>query len=180
MLIFASVPEYSGILNFDLAMISGIVVSFINLAIIIAILSWLLYKPVLKFLNDRRERIRGELEQAEENLKASEETKAQYNAKLEGIKAERDEILDYARKTAGERESEIIVSANKEAGLILERARREIEQEREKAKDEIKGQIIQVSAMMAERLMGNQMDDEARDRLLNQAITELGDAQWRE
>jgi len=161
-------------------MISEVIVSFVNLAIIIAILSWLLYKPVLKFLNDRRERIRGELEHAEENLKASEKTKAQYTTKLESIKAERDEILDYARKTAGEREKEIIASANTEAGLILERARREIEQEREKARDEMKGQISQVSAMMAERLMGDQLDNEARDRLLNQAITELGDAQWRE
>lgn len=169
----------SRLLGFDLAFLYDIMFVWINMILIILILAWLLYNPVKTFLHNRRDRILSEIEAAAENLRISEETKAQYNDKLAGIRAERDEILDTARKMAGEREADIIARANTEAGLLIERARREIDQEREKAKDEIRNQIIQVSAMMAERLMGNHMDAAARDQILDQAITELGDAPWR-
>jgi len=166
-------------LSFDWAFVMNLLLVLINLGIIIFLLSWLLYKPVLGFLAQRKERIRSELAQAAENLRVSEEKKTQYDTKLAAIKTEREDILDAARRVAGEREAEIIVNANAEAGLIMERARREIDQEREKAKDEMRSQIIQVSAMMAERLMGSGMDVSTRDKLLNEAITELGDAEWR-
>ena len=178
---FAQVDEYSGILGFDLAFLNDLWFVWINMAFIIFVLSWLLYKPLLQFLENRRQRIKNEIESAAENFRKSEEAKATYDAKLSGITQERDEILDTAKKTAQAREAEIIATAKSEAGLIMERARRDIEQEREKAKDEMRRQIVQVSALMAERLMGGQLttDDTTRDRLLNQAIAELGAVEWK-
>jgi len=171
---------YGGrILGFDLAFLNEIWMVWANMVLIIVLLSWLLYKPVKKFLAERRERIAKELETAAENMRASEETKAAYNAKLANIEVERDELLDDARKLAGEREAAIIAEANSEAVLIKERAKREIELDREKAKDEMRKQIIQVSATMAEQLIGENMDPETRDQILDRAITELGDTPWR-
>ena len=172
---------FGSILNFDLGFLNNMWFVWINMAFIIFILSWLLYKPLLKFLENRRERIKNEIESAAENFRKSQEAKATYDAKLSGITQERDEILDTAKKTAQAREAEIIAAAKNEAGLIMERARRDIEQEREKAKDEMHRQIVQVSALMAERLMGGQLtaDDATRDRLLNQAIAELGATEWK-
>jgi len=178
---FEPVDEYGRILGFDLSFINELWFVWINMAFIIFVLSWLLYKPILQFLEMRRERIKGEIEAAAENFKKSEEARTAYDAKLSGIKQERDDILDTAKKTAQTREAEIIAAAKSEADLIMERARRDMEQEREKAKDEIHRQIVQVSALMAERLMGGQLtaDDATRNRLLDQAIAELGDAEWR-
>jgi len=168
-------------LGFDLSFLNEIWIVWLNMAIIIFILSWLLYKPIKNFLHNRRERIRAEIEDTAENLRASEEARVQYNSRLAEIHTEREEILDHARKQAGERGAEIIASANSEAGLIIDRARREIDQEREKAKDEMRSQIIQVSAMMAEQIMGGigQMDEAKRNEILDRAITELGDVQWK-
>jgi len=177
--LFTPVPEYSGLLGFDWDFFMGVIFAWVNVAVIIFILSWLLYKPVRKFLGDRRDRIASDIETAEENLRVSEETRAQYNSKLANIGTERDEILADARKMAIEREAEIIAGANNEAGLIMERARRELQMERELAQSEIRNQIIQVSTMMAERFMGSHMDAAAKDKLLDQAIAELGDAEWR-
>jgi len=173
--------EWSGILSFDLGFLNSIWFVWVNMAFIIFVLAWLLYKPLLQFLENRQNRIKGEIESAAENFRKSEEAKAAYDAKLSGITQERDEILDGAKKTAREREVEIIAAAKSEAGLIVERAKREIEQEREKAKDEMRSQIVQISALMAERLMGGQLmtDDATRDRLLNDAIAELGAVEWK-
>lgn len=149
-----------------------------NAAIIIGLLSWLLYKPVLKFLEARRERIASEIEEAQKNLTYSLEQKKLYEGKLAGIETERSDILSLARRQALEREQEIIEDANREAGLILERARIELEREREKAKDEIRTQIVEVGTLMAERFVGEYLDPATKDRLLEKAIADLGDAQW--
>ena len=171
----------SGILDLDLSFLNSMWFVWINMVFIIFVLWWLLYKPLLQFLENRRQRIKDEIESAAENFRRSEEAKTTYDAKLSGITQERDEILDTAKKTAQAREAEIIAAAKSEAGLIMERARRDIEHEREKAKDEMHRQIVQVSALMAERLMGQQLatDDATRDRLLNQAIAELGAVEWK-
>lgn len=176
---FHPIDEFGRVLGFDLQFAIDVLLMWFNLAIIILILSWLLYKPIAKFMNDRKERIRNDIENAEKSLAEAQAAKASYTEKLAGIKGEREEILDTARKAAGEREAAIIAEANNEAGLIMERARKEIEQEREKAKDEIRSQIIQVSAMMAEQFMGGNMDAATRERILDQSITELGDAPWK-
>jgi len=158
--------------------VMGAIMQLVNVVFIIVILSWLLYKPVRKFLTDRKERIANDLAKAAEDMQVAENTRVEYEGKMQAISGEREEILDAARKLAGEKETAIITEANSEAKLILERAKLEIEREREKAKDEMRTQIVQVSAMIAEQLLGGGMDDATKDRILNNAITELGDAVW--
>lgn len=174
-----AIEGYPRILDFDMNTILDALVVLVNVAIIIFILSWLLYKPVLKFLNDRRERIAAELEKAAEEMKTATESRNLYEGKLRNIAVERDDILEAARKQAGQKESEIIEEAGREATLIMDRAKLDIEREKEKAKEEMRVQIIQISSLMAERLLGGGMDEALKDRLLNEAITELGDAVWK-
>jgi F-type H+-transporting ATPase subunit b len=163
----------------DWETVVNMIVQFVNLLIIVAILSWLLYKPVRKFLADRRERIAGELAKAAADMKEAEERRTLYEGKLVAISGEREDILEAARKLASQKETEIIQEANGEARLILDRAKLEIEREREKAKDEMRNQIIHVSAMMAESLLGGGMDEAVKNRILNEAIAELGDSVWK-
>ena len=170
---------YPRILDFDLNTIMDAAIVLFNVGFIIFILSWLLYKPVLKFLNTRRERIAGELAKAADDMKNAMENRTLYEGKLKNIAVERDDILEAARKLAGQKETEIIEEAGREAVLILDRAKLEIEREQEKAKEEMRVQIIEVAGLMAERLLGGGMDEAVKDRLLNEAIAELGDAVWK-
>jgi F-type H+-transporting ATPase subunit b len=179
MYLLTAQDELSHIVDFSGQAIVNALVYMGNLIVIIAILTWLLYKPMSKFLNDRKERIKNEIDTAAAKMKDAEEKHSFYEGKLVKINVERDEILEEARKLAGAKEAEIVQNANQEASLIMDRAKLEIEREKEKAKDEMRSQIIQVSALMAERLLGQGMDEAARDRILNEAIVELGDAVWK-
>jgi F-type H+-transporting ATPase subunit b len=173
------IEGYPRILDFDIFTVIDASVILINVAFIIFILSWLLYKPVLNFLNTRKERIENELKKAADDMQNAAENRTLYEGKLKNIAVERDDILEAARKLAGQKESEIIEEAGREATLIMDRAKLEIEREKEKAKEEMRVQIIQISSLMAERLLGGGMDAAVKDRLLNEAITELGDAVWK-
>jgi len=166
------------VMGLDANMVYDSIFTAINVIVIVLVLSWLLYKPVRKFLNDRKERIAADLAEAATNKADAEEKRTLYEGKLIAISSERDDILESARKAAGERETEIINGANSEAAVIIERAKLEIEREREKARDEMRTQIVQVSALMAEKLLGGGMDEGTKDKILNEAIAELGDAVW--
>ena len=170
--------DESWFLRLDAEWLMGALFQLINLVFIILILSWLLYKPVRKFLSDRKERIESGLAKAAEDMQVAESTRAEYEGKMLAISGEREDILDAARKLAGEKETAIIAGANDEARIIMERAKLEIEREREKARDEMRTQIVQVSAIMAEQLLGKGMDDVTKDQILESAIAELGDAVW--
>jgi len=168
----------SWFLRLDWEAILNMIFLYINVVAIIALLAWLLYKPVRKFLTERKERIANELAKAAEDMQAAETARAEYEGKMLAISAEREDILDNARKLATEKEAQIVAAAGDEARLIMDRARLEIEREREKARDEMRTQIVQVSALMAEQLLGKGMDDATKGKILDDAIAELGDAVW--
>jgi F-type H+-transporting ATPase subunit b len=137
-------PDLSGLLSFDPDFLVTIGFAWINLAFIIFILSWLLYQPVLNFLQERKSRIENDIESAKSSLQEAEEAKALYMTRLANIDTERVQILDEARKNASANRDEIIADAKKSATNEKERAAREIEMEWAKANDTIKTQIIEV------------------------------------
>jgi len=172
--------DLSRIIGFDMDFLVNLGFAWINLAFIIFILSWLLYQPVLNFLLSRRNRIENDVESAKQSLKDAEEQKALLMDRLAKIEIERSSILDEARKTAITNRYEIIEEANHEAGEILARAKREIDMEWDKANDVIKTRIIETSSLMAEQFIAEYIDAAAKEKMLNQAIVDLGDVKWKD
>ena len=78
--------------------------------------------------------------------------KKEYEEKLKNIESERTAILQEARTTALKNSQIIISDAKTEATAIKDRANLEIERAEEKAKDDIKKQIVQVSTLMSEKI----------------------------
>ena len=170
--------DLSSILNFNVQALVNLLIQWLMTAGTILIVSKLAYKPIKEMLRKRRDRVISDLDNAEMRLKEANAMKNDYQARLLEIGKERGEILEEARKKAAEREREIIADARKEAGIIMARAKNEIELEREKVKDEIKTQLVELSSMMAERYVMVKIDPETQNKLLEDAIADLGDATW--
>ena len=165
-------------LAFDLNLFTNMAIQLINTAILAFVLSKILYKPVKKFLHARRERISQNLTDAKEALDNAYITKALYEEKFECIESERKEILTAARVRAAEIEEQIINEANAESDAIKARATREMAMERKKVEEELRKQIIEISTIIAERYVSEKMDAGTGNRLLNEALDELGDSAW--
>jgi F-type H+-transporting ATPase subunit b len=142
------------------------------------ILSKLLYKPVTNFLNARKERIAGTIDEADEKLKAADELKAEYEAKLKDIESERIQILEEARKNAVKNKEQAVAEARKEAEAIKNRAMTEIQREQDKAKDEIRKQIVEVSALVSGKFVAAKMTENEQDELIDKTISDLEGATW--
>ena len=120
-----------------------VIIQLINTAILCFILSKLLYQPVLKFLNARKEK-----------------------------------ILQEARTTALKNSQIIISDAKTEATAIKDRANLEIERAEEKAKDDIKKQIVQVSTLMSEKFVAAKMTEDEQNKLVDETISDLEEIEW--
>ncbi len=153
-------------------------IQILNTIILCAVLSWLLYKPVTKFLNARKEKIAAQIDSAEEKLAAANKLKADYEARLKNIEAEKISILDSARAAANKNSQQIISAAKSEAENIRNRAMLDIQREQEKAKDEMKNQIVEISSLISGKFIAANMTEEEKNRLIEDTISDLEGVQW--
>lgn len=152
----------------------------IMILIMFFVLGKLVFKPVLKILEKRRNAIQNNIDSAEQQKNEAMQLKADYEAKLEGVMKEREEILARTHKDAMQKETAIVEEARNEADRIRERAQRDVTQEREKMRDELKQETVQLASAMAEKLMEHSVADADQKRLLDQAVKEMEEADWRQ
>ncbi|MCL1848645.1 MAG: F0F1 ATP synthase subunit B [Clostridiales bacterium] len=170
----AELPEGS-ILSFDKTLIATLGIQLLNVAILAFILGWFFYKPVLKFMQSRTERIRAEVDAVRKDRDEALELKEKYEALVTGIEGEREEVLHQAYKRAVERSDQMLFDARRESELVVDRAMLQFEAEKKTQYEEIKQQIVELSVTLAGRIIEHNMDRELHDRLFDEAM-----AEWKE
>ena len=112
-------------------------------------LSYFLFNPARKFLNDCKEKIRGELEEAKTSQEKAAELKEQYEAKLKDIDKEAEDILSDARRRALQNEERIVTQ-----------------------------EIVSVASVMAGKLVGASIDTARQNSLIEETLKEMGEDTW--
>ena len=141
-------------------------------------LSYFLFNPVRDMLEKRKKKISDELKEAESSLKEAEAMKQEYDAKMKNVEQEKHEILDEARKHAVSSRDMIIAEAKEDAARMREKALSDIEQEKVHARDEMKQEIVSIAGRIAEKAVSGTMTKETEDRLLEEALKEIGKDTW--
>lgn len=172
------VEPINRILGVDEQTFWSAVIQLFNVLILILILYWLLYKPVLSLLDKRQRNIRESIQNAQNLFNEADELKAKYEAILQNADDEKTQILNGAKKLANEMEFSIIAAAKEEAIKIKETAFHEIELQKSKVTHDMKEQILDISALIAGKYVEAVIDTGMQERLLNEAIDDLGDATW--
>ena len=91
----------------------------LNFLILLFILAKFAYKPLLKVMEERKEKIANDLKAADQAKADAEAVKAEYAAKLAEAKAEAQEIIDNARKTAAAAHDKIMADTKAEQEQVL-------------------------------------------------------------
>lgn len=166
------------IFNLDPQLVQDAIILAVNIFILFLLGSYLLFNPVRKLLEDRRNKVQSDIDEARKNKEEAEALKAQYDEQIKNADKEADKILADARKQALIKEDTIISEAKAEAGRILERANGEIELEKKKATDDIKKEIISVAALMAGKVVKTSIDTNIQESLVEDTLNEMGDKTW--
>ena len=162
----------------DLQLGFDVILQAICVLLLFIALSYILFEPVKKILNDRRERIMNEQAAAAADMKEASKLRADYESKLKNINKEADQILADARKKAMKKEEEIVAQAKEEAARIISRANAEVELEKKKVKDEVKTEMIAVATAMAAKIITKSVDAKKQEALIEETLKEMGDQTW--
>lgn len=152
-----------------------IAVSLANLLILLVILKKFLYKPVKKMMTDREKNIQGRLDSAAEAERLADEKKAAWEEKLAGAQTEANAIIKNAADRAKLTADRIVEEAQGRAEGIVRRAEAEAELEKRKAQGEVKREIVEVSGLIAEKMLEREVNPEDHRKLIDSFIDELGD-----
>ncbi len=143
----------------------------VNFLILFAGLYFLLWKPILKMLDQRKERIQQGLEDAERAREERERAQAEFDKRVEEATQERERIIARAREEAQEERKAILAEAEQEAERRLIGAREEAQSERGRILEELRGQVALLAIAAANRLIGQALDEERQRRLVAEFFT---------
>jgi len=148
-------------------------IQLLNAVFLAAALTFLLYKPVRKFMRKRADGIQEQLDSARDGMDAAQRSKALYEQKLGEIEQERAGILEEARGLADERRRQLEAAAAQEIAAMRTRAEAEIQALRERALEENKEKVIEAATALAEKFAAVSIDEVARDRLFEETMAQL-------
>ena len=150
----------------------SLLVFLVNFAILLVILYFFAYKPILKMLDQRSERIRESLEAAEQAKQQAEESETRIQEQLQEARRQGQRLLEQARALADKYREDEMAKAREEAEAFVVRARQEIQQERDGAVEEVKRHFAVLAIQAAERVIGQSVDDRAHRELIVQVLEE--------
>lgn len=145
----------------------------INFVVLVAILIYLLRKPVKQGLNNRIESIKNQLEELEAKKKAAEEELAEYNQKFQQLDQEAQQIVDQYIQQGNDAKARIIAEAESAAEKLQEQARRNIENEFQKARRELQDEVIEKALAQAESMIQDKISRQDQERLVDEYLEKV-------
>jgi F-type H+-transporting ATPase subunit b len=119
--------------------------ALINFAIFLGVMSKLAWKPLQKFVRDRHDNIAKDLDAAAKLRADAEAMLRQYEAKIAGIDGEITKLLEQIHKEAELEKARIIALAEADAKRLREEAERQIENEIDAARRELRRGVIEAA-----------------------------------
>ncbi|MDH3332801.1 MAG: F0F1 ATP synthase subunit B [Gammaproteobacteria bacterium] len=132
-----------------------------------------IWPPILNALEERQQQIEEGLAAADKSQEKLVEAQAQADEIVNEARQQATGILDQAHARANE-----IVADGKDAGVKererqLSAAKAEIEQEANKAREELRGQVSAIAIASAEKILKREIDGKAHDDILGKLAQEL-------
>ena len=138
------------------------------------ILAWILYKfafpPIVDALETRERKIRDSIDQAEQNRLTAEQRLQAYEAKLSGAAQEAEAIVAEAKAKAQRLLEENEQRLRADSQRIQAETAQEIERERRKALQDIRGEAADMALLVAEKVLTRTLSDDDHRRLAQEAL----------
>ncbi|MFH1542788.1 MAG: F0F1 ATP synthase subunit B [bacterium] len=146
------------------------VVSFL---ILLALLYKLVFPPLHKVLDLRRQAIDGRITQAEKIQREAETLLQQYQRQLIEAEKKTTAMFEEARRQTAEFRDENLKRAQKEAQEVIGRTREDIDSLKRKALRNLKEEIVEVIVEVNRRLIDKELGSTDHRRLIEKAIKDL-------
>jgi F-type H+-transporting ATPase subunit b len=131
------------------------------------------FGPVQKLIDERRDRIRQALEEADRAREESHKLLEEHRALIAGARSDAEQILAEARRVADAQRERVKEETEADRQRRLEETRRQIEAETRRALEQIRAEVAELTMIAAEKVTRKSLDDADHRRLIGEAIREL-------
>jgi F-type H+-transporting ATPase subunit b len=140
--------------------------------ILFGLLSAAAYKPLLKMLDERANKVKESMDLAEEVKQQSIHTEQEVKKQLSSANQKGQELIVMATATSDEIRGKAQELAKKDADLLILRARDVIKAERDLAIDELRREFSDLAILAAGKVIGETLDNKSHKELIDKILNE--------
>jgi F-type H+-transporting ATPase subunit b len=142
----------------------------LNLAVLVFVLNKLLWKPVMKILNTRQEKISTALAEAEAAREETKQLEQQHVEYAAGVEQHTLDALKAARTRAGIEYDRIINEAEDKARSIIGTAQWEAQREHDGMLVAVRNEIVTAAQTLASSLIGETLDETKNSQIIERFL----------
>ncbi|MBT1247244.1 MULTISPECIES: F0F1 ATP synthase subunit B [unclassified Thermosipho (in: thermotogales)] len=148
------------------------VIQLMSFLLLLYVLKVFLYDKYFQVMDERKEKIEGEIKKAEQLRKEAEKLKLQSQEELRKLRENADSIINKAKEEA----EKIVQNAKKKAEIegekIITAAREEIKREREEMLKEVEQKVGEIAVVLAMKILKGTLDEKAKREYLIKMLKE--------
>ena len=150
----------------------SLAIYLVNFLLVLLLLYLFAYKPILRLMDQRADRIRESLEAADTARQEAASSQEAIQEQITEARREGQRIMDQAREASERFRTEEMDKARQEAEAFVERAKDDIARERDTALQEVRASFGELAITAAERVIRSSLDRQAHEELINQVLEE--------
>ena len=150
----------------------GLITQVISFLILLFVLSKLLYKPVIKMLDDRADRIKESLSAAEKAKEDAASSAEKIEKELISARQEGQKIIDQAKQFSEDFKEKERSKALEEIENLIEKSKIDLEKETRVAINELRKNFSSLVLEAAEKVVNKEIDDNTHNELIEKVLKE--------
>jgi F-type H+-transporting ATPase subunit b len=155
-------------LQFDLGLWTIVV-----FVVLLLVLRWAAWTPMLEGLRKREQHIRGSVEEARRTREEMEQLRTEFRLELDQAHAKIPQLLEQARRDAERMAEELRTKANADIQADRQRLRHELEVARDQALQELWHSAANLATLISAKAIGRSLSEEDHRRLLDEALHDM-------
>jgi F-type H+-transporting ATPase subunit b len=150
--------------------------AWITFLVLLGILYKVAWKPILSMIEKREKTIQGSLDSAHLAQEEAEKLLNQHQEMIRSAEQEAQKLIRENRELAEKSKQEIMAQAQKSAQDLLEKAKADIEQEKEAALMSLRSEVADLAISATRKIIGESLDESKQRDLVEEYIKKIPDS----
>jgi len=150
----------------------SLIAQLINFTILLILVGWASKRFLFPLLDERRKRIQEGLDASEEAKQRLAQAETEAGAEVAKGRQEGQALIGQAQQMSARIQEEARQAAHADAETLLERARSEIQLERDAAIADLRREFADLTIIAAERVIRRSLDRQAHRELIEEVLAE--------
>jgi len=149
-----------------------LIAQVINFAILLGLLYLVAYKPIMRMLDERSQKVKESMEQTELIKQQAERAEEEVKKQIKAAGREGQEMIARAVRSGEDTKQKAQQDAKQDAESLIARAQVEIQRERDEAIGELRKEFADLTILAAGKVIDRSLDKKAHRQLIDRVLKE--------